>query len=75
VSGKTDRSRATAGRLTSSSGPNILLPALVVAWGLVTTFQGFVNSYSGLLAARFFLGATEGAILPVRWYLRLDSQA
>ncbi|RSH90376.1 hypothetical protein EHS25_000981 [Saitozyma podzolica] len=45
-------------------GPNILLPALVVAWGLVTTFQGFVNSYSGLLAARFFLGATEGAILP-----------
>lgn len=46
-------------------GPNILIPALIVAWGLVTTFQGFVTSYHGLLAARFFLGCTEGAILPV----------
>jgi hypothetical protein len=52
------------------SGPNIMIPALVVSWGLVTTFQGFINSYGGLLAARFFLGLTEGAILPVsagRW--------
>ncbi|KLT42605.1 MFS general substrate transporter, partial [Cutaneotrichosporon oleaginosum] len=45
-------------------GPNILIPTLVVAWGLVTTFQGFIHNYEGLLAARFFLGATEGAILP-----------
>lgn len=48
-----------------SSGPNILIPTLVVSWGLVTTFQGFVWSYEGLLATRFFLGLTEGAILPV----------
>lgn len=47
------------------SGPHILLPTLVVSWGLVCTFQGFVHNYSGLLAARFFLGLTEGAILPV----------
>lgn len=47
-------------------GPNILLPVLMVCWGLVTTFQGFVHNYAGLLAARFFLGAAEGAILPVR---------
>lgn len=49
---------------TNNSGPNILIPTLVVAWGLVTTFQGFIHNYSGLLAARFFLGCTEGAILP-----------
>lgn len=48
------------------SGPHILLPTLVVSWGIVCTFQGFVHNYSGLLAVRFFLGLTEGAILPVR---------
>lgn len=46
-------------------GPNVLIPTLVVLWGLVTTFQGFIHNYQGLLAARFFLGCTEGAILPV----------
>lgn len=46
-------------------GPNILLPVLMISWGLVTTFQGFIHNYAGLLAARFFLGAAEGAILPV----------
>lgn len=40
------------------------MPTLMVIWGLVTTFQGFVHNYEGLLAARFFLGAAEGAILP-----------
>lgn len=45
-------------------GPHILLPTLVISWGLVTTFQGFVHNYAGLIAARFFLGLTEGAILP-----------
>ncbi|WWC67388.1 uncharacterized protein I206_101296 [Kwoniella pini CBS 10737] len=45
-------------------GPHILIPTLVVSWGIVTLFQGFVNSYGGLIAARFFLGLTEGAILP-----------
>jgi hypothetical protein len=28
-------------------------------WGLVMTLMGLVNSYSGLLAGRFFLGVTE----------------
>lgn len=49
----------------TSSGPNILIPVLCISWGLVTTFQGFVHNYAGLIAARFFLGACEGAILPV----------
>lgn len=30
----------------------------------MTTFQGFIHNYAGLIAARFFLGACEGAILP-----------
>lgn len=45
-------------------GPNRVLPLLVASWGLVCCLQGLVTSYSGLLAARFFLGLTEGGILP-----------
>ncbi|MBW0463471.1 hypothetical protein O181_003186 [Austropuccinia psidii MF-1] len=33
-------------------GPNILLPTLIIIWGIITTLQGFVKSYSGLIAAR-----------------------
>ncbi|KAL7422803.1 hypothetical protein Q5752_002099 [Cryptotrichosporon argae] len=50
--------------LMNKVGPNILLPTLAILWGVVTTFQGFVSSFGGLVAARFFLGACEGAILP-----------
>jgi hypothetical protein len=39
--------------------PNIWLSCLVVAWGTVTTLTGILQGYSGLLAARFFLGVTE----------------
>lgn len=56
---------STVSKLTIVSGPHILLPTLVVSWGIVCTFQGFVHNYSGLLAARWFLGLCEGAILPV----------
>lgn len=45
-------------------GPNYVLPALVASWGLVCCMQGFVHNYSGLLAARFFLGLAEGGVLP-----------
>ena len=37
---------------------------MVILWGLTTTLQGFVSSYQGLLAARFFLGLFEGGLLP-----------
>lgn len=33
-------------------------------FGLVTTLQGLVQNYSGLLATRFFLGLTEAGIFP-----------
>lgn len=39
--------------------PSWYLGGLVVSWGLVMTFSGFVQSYEGLLAARFMLGVTE----------------
>ncbi len=41
-------------------GPGRWLPFLTAMWGLVGTLMGVVQSYKGLLAARFFLGLTEG---------------
>ncbi|KAL0061216.1 hypothetical protein AAF712_011975 [Marasmius tenuissimus] len=45
-------------------GPNLLLPTMLTLWGVVTTLQGVVKTYSGLLAARFFLGLLEGGVFP-----------
>ncbi|PGH28378.1 hypothetical protein GX50_08886 [[Emmonsia] crescens] len=50
--------------LIKKIGPRILLPALCLCWGIVTTLQSQVNNYSGLLAARFFLGLLEGGLFP-----------
>ncbi|KAK0243687.1 major facilitator superfamily domain-containing protein [Armillaria nabsnona] len=45
-------------------GPNYLLPTILISWGAVTTLQGVVTSYGGLLACRFFLGVFEGGVFP-----------
>lgn len=45
-------------------GARVWIPFLVVAWGIVSTLQGLVNSKTGLLINRIFLGATEAGILP-----------
>lgn len=45
-------------------GPKRLLPAMVLLWGLVSTCQSQVTSYSGLLACRFFIGLFEGGLFP-----------
>ncbi|KAL4263474.1 MFS transporter superfamily protein [Pleurotus pulmonarius] len=45
-------------------GPNILLPTLLTLWGIVTTLQGTVHTFGGLLACRFFLGFFEGGMIP-----------
>jgi len=34
----------------------------MVAWGIVMAFMGFVHNYSGLLAARWFLGLAEAGL-------------
>ncbi|KAH9822593.1 major facilitator superfamily domain-containing protein [Melampsora americana] len=41
-------------------GPHIFLPTIVTIWGIITTLQGFVTSYRGLIATRVFLGLVEG---------------
>jgi MFS family permease len=41
-----------------------MLPTMLTLWGIVTTLQGVVKSYHGLLAARFFLGLLEGGVFP-----------
>lgn len=38
---------------------NLWVSILVVCWGTVMTLTALVTNYSGLLAARFFLGFTE----------------
>ncbi|KAJ3913969.1 major facilitator superfamily domain-containing protein [Lentinula edodes] len=45
-------------------GPNLMLPTMLTLWGVVTTLQGVVKTYSGLLACRFFLGLLEGGVFP-----------
>lgn len=49
--------------------PNIWLTILILSWGTVLTLMGVVKNYSGLLAARFFLGLTEV------WYRSVPSEA
>jgi MFS family permease len=37
---------------------------LVGAWGITTTFSGFMQSYGGLIGVRLVLGFCEGGLLP-----------
>ena len=52
----------------------------MVAWGVVMTLMGIVQSYHGLLTARLFLGITEAGLYPgvayyiTMWYCRLVGQ-
>jgi MFS family permease len=49
--------------------PSIWLSILCFAWGLVMTLMGLVDSYGGLLAARFMLGVAEAGFFPAATYL------
>lgn len=44
--------------------PHVWLSACIMAFGIVMLCQGFVQSYSGLLATRFFLGVAEAGVFP-----------
>ncbi|GAA5891780.1 hypothetical protein JCM6882_006205 [Rhodosporidiobolus microsporus] len=50
--------------LLKKVGANIMIPTMVVTWGLCCTFTGFVNSYGGLVAVRLMLGLCEGGLFP-----------
>ncbi|OKL55789.1 hypothetical protein UA08_08869 [Talaromyces atroroseus] len=60
-------------KLTS---PRIWLPTLMLVWGVVATLMALSTNFGGLLAARFFLGATEAGVFPgaifylSMWYSR-----
>ncbi|PYI07392.1 vitamin H transporter [Aspergillus sclerotiicarbonarius CBS 121057] len=60
-------------------GPQVWLSAQLVAWGLVGTFQAFVQSYPAYLATRLLLGLLEGGFIPgalyylSTWYKRSET--
>ncbi|KAL5866563.1 hypothetical protein ACKVWC_010456 [Pyricularia oryzae] len=60
--------------------PQLWLPTLTVAWGIVATLMGIVTNPAGFFAARFFLGVTESGLFPgvvyyfSMWYQRRERQ-
>ncbi|KAI0482573.1 MFS general substrate transporter [Xylariaceae sp. FL0804] len=50
--------------------PSIFIPVIMFFWGCSMTGMGFCYDYSGLLAARWFLGLAEAGLFPgVNYYL------
>lgn len=45
------------------------LTIITLLWGAVMTLSGLVNSYAGLLSARFFLGVTEAGFFPAALFI------
>ncbi|CAH0032475.1 unnamed protein product [Clonostachys rhizophaga] len=60
--------------------PQIWLPTLTLAWGVVATLMGLVHNLPGFLISRFFLGVTESGLFPgvvfyfSMWYQRRERQ-
>jgi len=44
--------------------PSRWIAFITVAWGLIATLTGLVNSYGSLLACRLLLGAVEAGLFP-----------
>ncbi|KAK4129087.1 MFS general substrate transporter [Parathielavia appendiculata] len=50
--------------------PSIFIPIIMILWGASMLGMGFVHNWSGLMAARWFLGLTEAGLFPgVNYYL------
>jgi len=49
--------------------PHKWLSVCILTFGIIALAQGFVKSYGGLIATRFFLGLTEAGIFPGSFYL------
>lgn len=50
--------------------PRIFFTGIIIIWGLIMTLMGLVTNFSGLLAARWFLGIAEAGLFPgVNYYL------
>lgn len=48
-------------------GPRVWLSGQLFAWGLVATFQAFVQSYPAYLVTRILLGFCEGGFIPGKY--------
>ena len=44
--------------------PSTYMAILVVSWGLIMTFNGFVQNFAGLLVCRVLLGVAEAGFFP-----------
>ena len=44
--------------------PSLYMAILVVSWGLIMTFTGFVKDFVGLLVCRLLLGVAEAGFFP-----------
>lgn len=44
--------------------PSVFIPLIMVFWGICMTCMGLVHDFSGLAAARFFLGVAEAGLFP-----------
>ncbi len=52
--------------------PNLWLPTLTLAWGVVSTLMGVTQSRAGFFVVRFFLGVTEAGLFPgIVFYLSM----
>ncbi|KAK3393353.1 major facilitator superfamily domain-containing protein [Podospora didyma] len=50
--------------------PSLFIPVIMIFWGCSMLGMGFVYNWSGLMAARWFLGLTEAGLFPgVNYYL------
>ncbi|CAK1367966.1 unnamed protein product [Cercospora beticola] len=50
--------------------PSVFLTGSMILWGICMTCMGLVHNFSGLAAARFFLGMFEAGLFPgVNYYL------
>ncbi|KAK4226822.1 major facilitator superfamily domain-containing protein [Podospora fimiseda] len=50
--------------------PSIFIPIIMILWGACMLGMGFIKNWSGLMAARWFLGLTEAGLFPgVNYYL------
>lgn len=55
--------------------PSVWISILCFCWGVVMTLMGLVDSYGGLLAARFFLGVAEaGFVSFISWHAMCDTE-
>ncbi|KAK2605840.1 hypothetical protein QQS21_003794 [Conoideocrella luteorostrata] len=50
--------------------PSKFIPTIMIMWGFCMLGMGFVKNWSGLMAARWFLGVAEAGLFPgVNYYL------